>query len=644
MPEVPQDSLPNVLPQPEQAPREQANLTANDFGAQIGEAAEYAGKLAQREQVWANQAEVTKAANQLSDYTNQKVYDPKTGIAHQQLGADAPQAVNDTLTDHTAKISEIRNGLQNDNQKVMFDRMSAEHMRGLTRSLYGYEAGQQTTANKEQDAAFQSNTATDAVRLATNGAPRPPGPDPVQHRIDLVEASIRDAGARDHEPPAYIDMQVAKATGNIHSQIVDRLATDGNTAGAQDYFNTNKAAIGAIPGGEGTREVDRLTRTLKIADTRDQSIQQSHAMLMDPDTGKPRDAEQYEALAYGQYLKDGNSQVYDATVQRGHMLRAQYTDAERAKMTTAYDAGSAQLEASHGDLEKVDCGIRVQIDSDPKIKAAFELQAKNIANNKTMPRNGPEFTGIMDFIARSKADPDATLCDGGPKISGIQFERYQSTMTADEYAEVRRAYREILSQKPAQGSGLSDSATINRHLETALEDAGMNKPKLFDMDGNAIHNDKTAAYIDLRRTITQDIENHGGIKKLGEDKLHDLVVSHLADSVKTIQHSFGPFGWSSTSNPLGYTKPAEPPIPATKAAAQAQSVSVPPSKTPPGTGRVNDVNAMSPGDLQNTLRSLRQQGYDRPTPDQVLDRYNRDRRRLSTESDDVPGTGIMGGG
>jgi transglycosylase-like protein with SLT domain len=141
-PDVPYSPVPGYTPQ-ESAPRDyiDAQASPNAFGAQIGQAEEQGGQriqqtgdqatdLATRMQTFYNEAATQSAQDQWMSKSNDVLHNPQTGFYAQKGGA-ALSAYQPSLDALDSSRTEIRAGLANDRQRLMFDQ--------LTRRMYDYQ-------------------------------------------------------------------------------------------------------------------------------------------------------------------------------------------------------------------------------------------------------------------------------------------------------------------------------------------------------------------------------------------------------------------------------------------------------------------------------------------------------------------------
>jgi len=433
MADTPQDNVPSQVSQVQPDIRAPANLTPADFGASIGQAVEEAGSKFQREEVWANQAAVMRATNTLSDFTNQTVYDAKTGVVHQDLGSDAPGAVKSVLDDHVAKISEINDNLNNDAQKQMFAAHAQEHMRGLDRSLNGYEAEQMTRANNQQTEAYVKNTSQSAVRAGLEPPPAAGIPDPVKVRIGQVAQAIQLQGNANHQPQAFIDLQKNNAISAIHAGIVDAQLANNNYSGASAYYDANKGAINEP-------EASRLQNALKSQDL-DNQAQQLQRRYAINDDGTMATRSQFLAKIDDPNNKDlvDNAKLYDKVAERGERHFVMAAQADRADRDQVMQIIGKGIEKSQGAADPQS----LVLPSDYQKLDYDERHAMDNLKNQYLKKDRPQgYTPKEYELAQlATSDPEAfkatnllkfwpDLSDGGTERLGTR----QAAMKGDTQA------------------------------------------------------------------------------------------------------------------------------------------------------------------------------------------------------------------
>lgn len=547
MADTPQDEVPNQVAQVQPDIRAPANLTPADFGASVGQAVEEAGGRFQREEVWANQSAVMAATNQLSDYTNQTVYDAKTGIAHQELGADAPGAVKGVLDDHAAKISEINDGLSNDAQRKMFAAHAAEHMRGVDRSLNGYEAEQMHGYNNQQTEAFVKNTSLAAIRASMDPAPAAGAPDPVKVRVEQVRAAIQLQASANHQAPALTELQVNNAISGIHQGVVEQQISAGQIGRAQSYFDANKDEIDP-------REARRLSDTLTLAQDRDQSLSLAHSVFLDPKTGDPRNPIDIEASV--SKAAGDNTKLYDNTMRRVNELGVIYKNGQEAMQQQAAQRANQVIDKTRGDMTKVDPND-LQIMGYANRKS-LEKYSEQLTSGQLTPDNSETFQVLSKFAGQAAADPNAMLPSpyGPPTtLAKMNPNVYRADMSDKNFAQLLGWIKEAQGKKTSGGDdmGLSGQMTKAQIFNNALASANIPKPELFDKQGKPNQTPEAKQYIRLSQIVEARMEADGGWAKVGgtglrkilNEELANITVntnrndhSHIPGSVTEVKHQF----------------------------------------------------------------------------------------------------------
>ncbi len=241
MPDVQLDTIPRTF-----SPTVEAHVSPEDFGAGLGQAAEgLAGAMADRmnqRTLMMNQAANLEADNHASQIETQLLHDPKTGILNQELGNNAPEAVDKTLKDYQDAAGKIRAGLSNGAQQEAFDRMYGNRLGAVQRTLFQYEHGQMTKYASEQFDASEKQTHIDAVNQSYDGRGQFDAASVNEHRAKLT-ALIQDRGQTLAMPPEAIKLQTENAQSDLTVGVLDRMLSERRDQDAEKFFNENQADI-----------------------------------------------------------------------------------------------------------------------------------------------------------------------------------------------------------------------------------------------------------------------------------------------------------------------------------------------------------------------------------------------------------------
>ncbi len=364
--DIPQDQV-QVQPTVQPGVELPANASPDAFGATVGQAleggAEVVTKLQHDAVSLANMAVAQDNQNKLADFESQRLYDPKTGVLNQKLGANAPGAVDKTLADHQKLTDDIAAGLSNDAQKAQFERLSGEHQRQMRRTLYAYENHE---VNRWQDETSTANTTNHLNAMARN-------PEDVEGNVEHIarmRANAQADGERHGLPPEMIKSEVDSAAAAGHFTVIKSLV-DGDHAGmAKSYFDKYRDELDAKTLGPAEAMLKTVTEhdeARSIADDITAKNKDRTNLLGEEDQTKPPVGLESQ-LAELDNRKIKNTAVYDQVKQRlmqnDRDQRMAHHDAQvdlGKKVTNAIDA-DPEFNKPAGDYALLDPEFKKDVD------------------------------------------------------------------------------------------------------------------------------------------------------------------------------------------------------------------------------------------------------------------------------------------
>lgn len=378
------------------------------MGAGVGQAIEQGAEVASKIHADAmqqfNTVSVMDAHNKLQDFNNAALFDPKTGLLNQNLGKDAPGAVDKTLSDHDTAVSKISDGLANDAQKVQFQRLADENRRTIQQHLNGYEVKQ---VNGYADGVAQAtvkNAATAASQNAIMAANDPTATTPegrlaginnsAGESIERGTAAITD-NFRRQNPTAptndpRLQEQVQAYESAAHYGVVSALLAQDKDQDAKAYYDANKTLL------QGSQRDDAALK-VEAGSTAGEAVRRANALVYDKD-GKPRDLNAILTDIHSDEKLQANPKLLDQTTARAMRLVSQADDVQREQdksdfkdaytimQTQGFDSPAVQAKVATMSPER-----REQLRSydrrqtrgeppDPRVSAQTEYQMRKLAS------------------------------------------------------------------------------------------------------------------------------------------------------------------------------------------------------------------------------------------------------------------------
>lgn len=461
---VPEDQVTSVGPQVQPT----ANLTPDaPMSSPVGDAAERAGDVFQKEQYWANHAAAIDAQNQFQSLDNDKLYHPQTGLLNQNLGSpdETGKASEQTLTDYRQKMSEINAGLSNDAQRAMFQRMASEHLNTVQRQVYGYENQQYKRWDGENVTAAVKNSQVAAVNTYT--LPDEPGQgSALQHQVDKQESLIVDYGRRNGLPQTAIDLQLSQSKSATYAGVADDALSKGNTGYVTKLLSEHGDDI--LP-----EQRDRLRKALETTDTNNQAQQIANGYLApDKDGTKPTYADAVAKLTSDPALKD-NADLYDRVagrVDRYYSMQREATHVQQSGVMDQIQKGLAKN--PNADPQALVSPSQWQTMDGEQQLAAQRLGAA-LARRDGPQANSPRYIELMAAVgtpAFKDWDPNKDVDKVAPaqmsELIGMWSKLQDPTGKSDPKIEDALSDTDILNGK-LRSIGVDPRETANTDVDTA---------------------------------------------------------------------------------------------------------------------------------------------------------------------------------
>lgn len=441
---IPDEVLPQVRTEVSPSAGLSEVATPDAFGANVGEALMQHGDVQTRLYHDANAAAVTRAHNEVDDHSNASLYDRKTGLLYQNLGEQAPAAVDKAAEDYAAHVSEVRGKLTNDAQRAMFDSSMGEHGRQFSRVIGDYEHRQVTEGQNANTKAYIENRQNDIAQNYDK-------PDLVnaaiaQQRYALVQAYARNTGGdpvtlaqavdAGKEPEALKDI-LARRTSDAHMTALSAMQANGQNQMAKAYFEAHKQDFTA-------QDLIRAASTVKAGSDMDEA-RALEASIVAKQHADNRDGgiEDTSAVSQEAALKD---------LEERNVTDTKIHDLAQARIVHHFQLmGSAHKEAQGQLLEQA-----AQSLDDPK-NTSYEIPAN--------------VYGQLDLKGREAVDKRKTQLQKFGRVDTDEDVKYRLNSMAKDPEQ----WDEFLAEPKETFHGSLNNVDWNKYLQTRAYIEGQSK-------------------------------------------------------------------------------------------------------------------------------------------------------------------------
>lgn len=240
------------------AVRSTAALSPEAAGLGMGQAIQGAGAALYRDEIERQDSVAfLEADRKLSEWENRALYDPKDG-AMAKRGKDAfgvPDAIN---KDFDAAIESIRGGLNNDRQRVAFERSAAARRKDINSTVTRHVFAESRKFEEAETENYLENAKQAAILNSHD-------PERVQLEIDRQIAAVQGFAKRNGLGPEYAKQKTAQVISNTTIGVIDRMLANGQDRTAKEYFETNKANIAGD-------DITKVEAKLKVAVTEGEGL------------------------------------------------------------------------------------------------------------------------------------------------------------------------------------------------------------------------------------------------------------------------------------------------------------------------------------------------------------------------------------
>jgi hypothetical protein len=189
-------------------------------------------EIAERAKQEADQIALLDAGKELSAIETDLLYNPETG-ALGQMGKNALGLPEKVKGEWAKRTGEVAGRLKNDQQKLMFERLRAQHESSLDQNVVRHVGAQLRVVDQETTESYLTNER--AAAMASYG-------DPVRVRqaIDRQGAVLADFAKRQGWDSAKLEDVRSRTHSATHAGVLSRMLENNEYFAAKEYFAANK--------------------------------------------------------------------------------------------------------------------------------------------------------------------------------------------------------------------------------------------------------------------------------------------------------------------------------------------------------------------------------------------------------------------
>lgn len=476
---------------------------AAGFGQQVTRASSAVAEIVIQEQRRADDVALMEKQNQLSTWTNKRLYDPQNGALARQ-GKDALGAPEEVGAEFDKLAGEIEGTLGNPRQRAAFMRIRDNAKANLDLTLRRHVFGEMQKYEASELKALVDNSVSSAIQNAT---------DPARVGFELTNAvdAIERSGPRLGLGPEQVKAQVEAVQTKTHVGVVESLVSQGHTKAATAYFEEAKDA-GQISGDA----VARVEKALREGTVRKEAQEQADKIILaggtlteqrdrakaieDPDV---RD----RALTYIEH---------EATIKE----RAQREQSENL-LRGVY----AVVEESGGDISAVEPALWAQLDA--KDLAGVRAYARTVAKGEPVETDLETYYGLMRrAVSTDKGFLNENLL------------RYRNKLSEGDFQQLANLQRSLREQS------IDAAATAAKNQAKIIVDEFSSKSQVFDdrlraygIDPNPKEGTPEAkAIANLRGVLDRRVRALGGGetgKTATNDEIREILDAELSTQITT---------------------------------------------------------------------------------------------------------------
>lgn len=520
--------------------------TPGELGDTVGQALGTAGEVATKIHHDAvaefNQTSVLDAHNKLHDGIQQALFDPKNGLLNQDLGKDAPGAVDAALTKFDDGVSKISSGLANDQQKQQFARMAQESRFQVQQHLNTYESRQLNQYKQQTTDATAKNAvvsaAQNALMVANSGDPQLQSKltraeaigNASIEQIELGSAAITDnfkfshPTAADNDPRLVEQLNAYKSSA--HYGVLQSLLSQGKDQDASAYYGDHKDALIG-------NEADTAARQVSAGSTAGDALRKTPTYLYAADGQIKSRADVFDAINGDKDLQN-NPKLYSAVTEQADRILQQHDQARREADQKTTDDSYALMKASP--LGFNDPAVQAKIATLPPERQewlrATDMKAQKLAaKQEAVPDNSDAYYSVMSDAVSDTIGPSGK--SRKQEFIEQDLRQYKGLVSDGDYGKMVATQ---LRLRGKEGTSGEDDPIKGTMTPIEIVNNTLESNKITRNTAPGVINPK---WTDFQRKVNSMVEAQGGIKKIGPEGVQKIADSLMVQTTVKTSHWFG---------------------------------------------------------------------------------------------------------
>lgn len=399
--------IPQLTPQVSSQALPQARLSLrapdNAIGRGIQNVGQVMGQIALDEKRKADSLAVTEADRRLSEWETVNLY--AQGGALSQKGKDAFGLPESVLPDFDTVVGDITSGLSSDDQKLAFQRMAQARRGEINRTLHRHISREREVYDQNETDAYLANSLEAAANNYTN-------PERVATELNRQEGVILAWADRNGVSGEVVKSRLDGMTSKTHAAVIDRMLTDGEYKGAEEYFIANREDIQS----EDAAAAEKLIRAQTL-----RGEAQAHADAIITNTENLGDA-----LKQARTIED--PELRDSVTER---VKSRFTEAkaiEAEQDRQAKEQAFATVEET-GSVDAIPVSVWDGLDSDTK--RSLEIRSRQVRSGIEPVTDWETYYELKSQAAESpKEFAERDLLKHRPELSDSEFKELAGVQTA----------------------------------------------------------------------------------------------------------------------------------------------------------------------------------------------------------------------
>lgn len=479
-------------------------------------AADVVQKIIAVERQKADRLNVLNQSQELSSFVTDLLYNDKTGAMNtkgQQIFG-MPDQVKQSFS---SKISELTQGLHNDNQRQGFQQIARESYEDVNRQIQKHFHTERMNFDTQVTNSFLANEQDAAAKSYLY-------PERIQTSIENQTKELIEHAGRNGLPEDWITQNVSEAVSKTHTAVISRFLSNDMDIKAQAYFNLKKDYITA-------KDAKALEESLKEGSTRGESQRQTDLIMK-------KTTDMGEALEKARQIK--NSKVRERTEQLVEHRFRQNAAAIELAQKAIYEQAAMIIDKTPG-ISEVD--VRNVVDASSWAKMTPAMHDSLVKRASDPPNDDKTWLKFLDLDATTIANLDRT-----------DFEtKYWSKFDRSRRSRAESMWSEAKQKAGTPGAHVTDIISPHKQLINSLKTAHLIDPKkpFSKYDEDAAEFLSRMENVANSRLQEFETEKLGGKRKATFDerqKIFDDIIKQDTFVDKTSWYKKGKTGFLTTEN------------------------------------------------------------------------------------------------